>query len=263
MVLLKWLNLVFLIFSQVNKGLVEKKSAHTRYSIKRKELFSNRTVMRINKSDGLPVMFGLFLLTCVISLKACQGNLKSKVRLNTCSIFNTKDLFNNSEWICHLGKILPMLPSFFRHWDQWWLLSFAKPTWVNMCMINGAIIVHGETINVLLHTVGCPLTRPTSNASQKSCTSVCPGFRWGTKGNILIVYSGTNLKVVFFFFSFFPSSQQAMNSALNSGVRQLSSSVPLVNHAPCFALWERAGCLRRSALFSTLSTFIYSMNSTS
>lgn len=117
-------------------------------------------------------------------------------------------------------------------WDQWWLLSFAKPAWVIVCMINGTIIVFRETINVLLCSVGCSLTRPTSNASQKRCCSVCPGFRWGTKGNILIVYSGTNLKVVFFFLSFFPSSQQAVNSALNSGVRQLSSSVPLVNHGP-------------------------------
>lgn len=154
-------------------------------------------------------MFGLFLLSCVIPLKACQCNLKSKARLDTCSIFNTKGLFNNSEWICHLGKILPMLPSFFRHWDQWWLLSFAKPTWVNMCMINGAAIAHRETIKVLLHTVGCPLARPTSNASQKSCSRVCPGFRWGTKGNILIVIQALIWKLYFsFFLSFLPASRQ-------------------------------------------------------
>lgn len=53
--------------------------------------------MRINKSDGLPVIFGLFLLTCVISLKACQCNLRSKVRLNSYSFFNSKGMFNNSE----------------------------------------------------------------------------------------------------------------------------------------------------------------------
>lgn len=74
-----------------------------------------------------------------------------------------------------------------------------------MCMINEAIIVHRETINVMLHTVGCPLTRPTSNASQKNRSSVCPGFSLGTKENILIIYSGTDLKVIFFFLSFQPA----------------------------------------------------------
>lgn len=147
-----------------------------------------------------------------------------------------------------------MLPSFLRCWDQWWLLSFAKPTWVNMCMINGAIIVHRETINVMLHAVGCPLTRPTSNASQKSCSSVCPGFRWGTKENIVIIYWGTNLKLVFFFLSFFTSSQKAMSCALNRGVRQLSSSVPLMSHAPCS---DASGEVPCSILLARYSFLIY------
>lgn len=53
--------------------------------------------MRINQSDGLPVMLSLFLQTHVISLKACQCNLKRKVRLNTFSIFNSKGMLSNSE----------------------------------------------------------------------------------------------------------------------------------------------------------------------
>lgn len=50
-------HLVFLIFSQVNKSLVEKNRLILDTVLK-KEVFSNRTVMRINKSDGLPIMFG-------------------------------------------------------------------------------------------------------------------------------------------------------------------------------------------------------------
>lgn len=71
-----------------------------------------------------------------------------------------------------------------------------------MCMINGAIIVHRETINLLLHMVWCPLTCPTNNAKQRSCNRVFAGFRLCTKESILIIYSDTNLKVVFFFPSF-------------------------------------------------------------
>lgn len=149
-----------------------------------------------------------------------------------------------------------MLPSFFRHWDQWSFLSFAKPTWVNLCMINGAIIVHRQTINVLLHMVGCPLTRPSSNASQKSCSSTCTGFRESTTENILIIYSGINLKVVFLFLSLQPAGSELCS--------ELSSSLSWVNQAPCSALQEWAGCLRSTALFSTLFLFnVYPMDSSS
>lgn len=71
-----------------------------------------------------------------------------------------------------------------------------------MCVINGAVIVHRETINFLLHMVWCPLTCPTNNAKQKSCNRVYAGFRLCTKESIVIIYSDTNLKVVFFFLSF-------------------------------------------------------------
>lgn len=76
-----------------------------------------------------------------------------------------------------------------------------------MCMINGTIIVHRETVNLLLHMVWCPLTCPTNNAKQRSCNRVFAGFRLCTKESILIIYSDTNLKVVFFF----PSFQLASN----------------------------------------------------
>lgn len=70
-------------------------------------------------------------------------------------------------------------------------------------MINGAIIVHRETINLLLHMVLCPLTCPINNANQKSCNRVYTGFRLCTKeSNIYFnIYSDTNLNEAFFFLS--------------------------------------------------------------
>lgn len=86
-----------------------------------------------------------------------------------------------------------------------------------MCMINGAIIVHRETINWLLHMVWCPLTCPTNNAKQRSCNRVYAGFRWCTKERILIIYSDTNAKVVFFLLSFQPASNELFLCPVRSG----------------------------------------------
>lgn len=73
-------------------------------------------------------------------------------------------------------------------------------------MINGAIIVHRETINLLLHMVWCPLTCPADNADQKSCNRVWRGLSLCAKERILIICAHADLKVAAspLFFPHFP-----------------------------------------------------------
>lgn len=65
--------------------------------------------------------------------------------------------------------------------------------------------------------VWCPLTCPTNNAKQRSCNRVYAGFRWCTKERILIIYSDTSAKVVFFLLSFQPASNALFLCPVRSG----------------------------------------------
>lgn len=75
--------------------------------------------MSINKYQSTPNNVGFVPTDKHYFFKSLSNEILKAKWIWTLPNFNSKDMFNSSEWICQLWLILPMLSLVLKHQDHW------------------------------------------------------------------------------------------------------------------------------------------------